>query len=99
MGAKLLMKAWIKELQDQPWSPRRKANDQPGLNWALNKTAGQVFITTSTKCQNSNVFLFLKIRSYVPEAFSRYCCRLSTCCWKDCGLNDQEMTQSVTFKS
>lgn len=41
-GAKLLMKAWIKELQDQPWSPRRKANDQPGLNWALNKTAGQV---------------------------------------------------------
>ena len=98
-GAKLLMKAWIKELQDQPWSPRRKANDQPGLNWALNKTAGQVFINTSTKCQNSNVFLFLKIRSYVPEAFSRYCCRLSTCCWKDCGLNDQEMIQSVTFKS
>lgn len=43
-GAKLLMNKWIEELQDQPWSRAKKANDQPAFNWALNKTAGQVDI-------------------------------------------------------
>lgn len=47
-GAKLLMRAWIKELEERHWSPSRKANDQPAFNWALNKTAGQVLATTST---------------------------------------------------
>ncbi|KAI3831727.1 hypothetical protein MKX03_016525 [Papaver bracteatum] len=43
-GAKLVMKKWIEQLQDQPWFKKRaKANDQPGFNWALNKTAGQHF--------------------------------------------------------
>ncbi|XP_050280217.1 UDP-D-xylose:L-fucose alpha-1,3-D-xylosyltransferase MGP4-like isoform X3 [Quercus robur] len=41
-GAKLVMKKWIEELQSQPWSKAKKANDQPGFNWALNKTAGEV---------------------------------------------------------
>lgn len=41
-GAKLVMKKWIEELQDQPWSKEKKANDQPGFNWALMKTAGEV---------------------------------------------------------
>lgn len=41
-GAKLVMKKWIEELQDQPWSKAKKANDQPGFNWALKKTAEQV---------------------------------------------------------
>lgn len=41
-GAKLVMKKWIEELQAQPWSNTKKANDQPAFNWALNKTAGQV---------------------------------------------------------
>lgn len=41
-GAKLAMKKWIEELQAQPWSKERKANDQPAFNWALNKTVGQV---------------------------------------------------------
>ena len=43
-GAKLLMRAWIKELQERQWSPSQKANDQPAFNWALNKTAGQVHV-------------------------------------------------------
>lgn len=42
-GAKLVMKKWIEELKAQPWSKTKKANDQPAFNWALNKTAGQVF--------------------------------------------------------
>lgn len=41
-GAKLVMKKWIEELQAQPWSKAKKANDQPAFNWALNKTAGEV---------------------------------------------------------
>ena len=41
-GAKLVMQNWIEELQAQPWSKAKKANDQPAFNWALNKTAGQV---------------------------------------------------------
>ncbi|XP_044501980.1 UDP-D-xylose:L-fucose alpha-1,3-D-xylosyltransferase MGP4-like isoform X2 [Mangifera indica] len=40
-GAKLVMKKWIEELQAQPWSKAKKANDQPAFNWALNRTAGQ----------------------------------------------------------
>lgn len=42
-GAKLVMKKWIEELKAQPWSKAKKSNDQPAFNWALNKTAGQVF--------------------------------------------------------
>lgn len=41
-GAKLVLKKWIEEMQIQPWSRAKKANDQPAFNWALNKTAGQV---------------------------------------------------------
>jgi rhamnogalacturonan II specific xylosyltransferase len=41
-GAKLLLRKWIEELKEQPWSKQRKSNDQPAFNWALNKTAGQV---------------------------------------------------------
>ncbi|KAL0412105.1 UNVERIFIED_CONTAM: UDP-D-xylose:L-fucose alpha-1,3-D-xylosyltransferase M [Sesamum latifolium] len=40
-GAKLVMKKWIEELQAEPWSKAKKANDQPGFNWALLKTAAQ----------------------------------------------------------
>lgn len=45
-GAKLLMRAWIKELQERQWSPSQKTNDQPAFNWALNHTAGQVHTRT-----------------------------------------------------
>lgn len=41
-GAKLLLRAWMKELHEHQWSPSLKANDQPAFNWALNHTAGQV---------------------------------------------------------
>lgn len=46
-GAKLVMKEWIEELQAQPWSKAKKANDQPAFNWALNRTAGQVCFSPS----------------------------------------------------
>ncbi|MQM10376.1 hypothetical protein Taro_043269 [Colocasia esculenta] len=40
-GAKKVMKKWIEEMQNQPWSKARKSNDQPAFNWALNKTASE----------------------------------------------------------
>lgn len=49
-GAKLVMKKWIEELQAQPWSKAKKANDQPAFNWALNKTAGQVCAVGNLNC-------------------------------------------------
>ena len=44
-GAKLLMRRWIDELKEQPWSKKVKSNDQPAFNWALLKTTGQVRCT------------------------------------------------------
>lgn len=41
-GAKLVMKKWIEEMKDQPWSRAKKANDQPAFNWALDKLANKV---------------------------------------------------------
>jgi hypothetical protein len=41
-GAKLLLRKWIEELKEQPWSKKVKSNDQPAFNWALLKTVGQV---------------------------------------------------------
>lgn len=65
-GAKLVMKKWIEELQAQPWSRAKKANDQPAFNWALNKTAGQVrtayFLLTTLQC-------FLGSRFFLTHGF------------------------------
>ena len=36
------MKKWNKELQDG--TKAYEGNDQPAFNWALNKTASQVFL-------------------------------------------------------
>lgn len=47
VGAKDVMRNWIEELQAQPWSKKAKSNDQPAFNWALNKTAGQVWLRPS----------------------------------------------------
>ena len=41
-GAKLAMRKWIEELQEQPWTRAKKANDQPAFNWALMKIEKQV---------------------------------------------------------
>lgn len=60
VGAKLLMMKWIEELQDQPWSRAKKANDQPGFNWALNKTAGQVI------CSCLLLLLLYSVLCYMP---------------------------------
>lgn len=40
------MKKWIEEMQQEPWSRAKKANDQPAFNWALDKNAAQVYLTS-----------------------------------------------------
>ncbi|KAL3536755.1 hypothetical protein ACH5RR_000121 [Cinchona calisaya] len=66
-GAKLIMKKWIEELQAQPWSKARKANDQPAFNWALNKTAGQVDLYLLPQAAFPTGGLYFKNPTWVQE--------------------------------
>ncbi|KAK1364274.1 Glycosyltransferase [Heracleum sosnowskyi] len=66
-GAKLVMKKWIEELQDQPWSKAKKANDQPGFNWALQKTAEQVDLYLLPQAAFPTGGLYFKNRTWVKE--------------------------------
>ncbi|XP_013591278.1 PREDICTED: UDP-D-xylose:L-fucose alpha-1,3-D-xylosyltransferase MGP4-like isoform X2 [Brassica oleracea var. oleracea] len=43
-GAKLLMNKWIEELGSLFWAKPKEGNDQPAFNWALNKTAHELFL-------------------------------------------------------
>ena len=68
------MKKWIEELQSQPWSKAKKANDQPGFNWALNKTAGEVFFSICLPSlfhsqEFPSKFLFLGKLSHLNSPF------------------------------
>ncbi|KAK4584990.1 hypothetical protein RGQ29_022604 [Quercus rubra] len=66
-GAKLVMKKWIEELQSQPWSKAKKANDQPGFNWALNKTAGEVDLYLLPQAAFPTGGLYFKNKTWVQE--------------------------------
>ncbi|XP_010251585.1 PREDICTED: UDP-D-xylose:L-fucose alpha-1,3-D-xylosyltransferase MGP4-like [Nelumbo nucifera] len=66
-GAKLVMKKWIEELQDQPWSKIKKSNDQPAFNWALNKTAGQVDLYLLPQAAFPTGGLYFKNKTWVEE--------------------------------
>ncbi|KAG9442005.1 hypothetical protein H6P81_017859 [Aristolochia fimbriata] len=66
-GAKQVMKKWIEELQEQPWSKARKANDQPAFNWALNKTANQVDLYLLPQAAFPSGGLYFKNKTWVQE--------------------------------
>ncbi|KAL5983111.1 UDP-D-xylose:L-fucose alpha-1,3-D-xylosyltransferase mgp4 [Asimina triloba] len=66
-GAKKVMKKWIEELQDQPWSKKTKSNDQPAFNWALNKTAGQVDLYLLPQFAFPSGGLYFKNQTWVQE--------------------------------
>lgn len=66
-GAKEVMKKWIDELQEQPWSKKRKSNDQPAFNWALNKTAGQVDLYLLPQAAFPSGGLYFKNETWVQE--------------------------------
>ncbi|XVF73099.1 hypothetical protein PTKIN_Ptkin12aG0174100 [Pterospermum kingtungense] len=66
-GAKLVMKKWIEELQAQPWSKAKKANDQPAFNWALNKTAGLVDLYLLPQTAFPTGGLYFKNQTWVQQ--------------------------------
>lgn len=66
-GAKLVMKKWIKELKEQPWSKKIKSNDQPAFNWALNKTAGEVDLYLLPQAAFPSGGLYFKNETWVKE--------------------------------
>lgn len=71
-GAKLVMKKWIEELQEQPWSKAKKANDQPAFNWALNKTAGQVDLYLLPQAAFPTGGLYFKNQTWVEETKGKH---------------------------
>lgn len=71
-GAKLVMKKWIEELQEQPWSKAKKANDQPAFNWALNKTAGEVDLYLLPQVAFPTGGLYFKNQTWVQETKGRH---------------------------
>ncbi|KAK1275255.1 hypothetical protein QJS04_geneDACA011152 [Acorus gramineus] len=66
-GAKLVMKKWIEELKDQPWSKTKKSNDQPAFNWALNKTADQVDLYLLPQAAFPSGGLYFKNQTWAQE--------------------------------
>ncbi|XP_043716348.1 UDP-D-xylose:L-fucose alpha-1,3-D-xylosyltransferase MGP4-like [Telopea speciosissima] len=66
-GAKQVMRKWIEELQDQPWSKTRKSNDQPAFNWALNRTAGQVDLYLLPQVAFPSGGLYFKNQTWVQQ--------------------------------
>ncbi|XP_059312548.1 UDP-D-xylose:L-fucose alpha-1,3-D-xylosyltransferase MGP4 [Lycium ferocissimum] len=66
-GAKLVMKKWIEEMQIQPWSRAKKANDQPAFNWALMKTAEQVDMYLLPQSGFPTGGLYFRNKTWVKE--------------------------------
>lgn len=71
-GAKLVMKKWIEEMQEQPWSKTKKSNDQPAFNWALNKTAGEVALYLLPQAAFPTGGLYFKNTTWVQETKSMH---------------------------
>nr|XP_029121683.1 UDP-D-xylose:L-fucose alpha-1,3-D-xylosyltransferase MGP4 [Elaeis guineensis] len=66
-GVKEVMKKWIDELQEQPWSKKGKSNDQPAFNWALNKAAGHVDLYLLPQAAFPSGGLYFKNETWVQE--------------------------------
>ncbi|KAH9616858.1 hypothetical protein KSS87_006738 [Heliosperma pusillum] len=66
-GAKLAMRKWIEELQEQPWTRAKKANDQPAFNWALMKNADQVDMYLLPQSAFPTGGLYFKNKTWVRE--------------------------------
>ncbi|CAN1309142.1 UDP-D-xylose:L-fucose alpha-1,3-D-xylosyltransferase MGP4 [Linum perenne] len=91
-GAKLVMKKWIEELQAQPWSRAKKANDQPAFNFALMKTTEQADLYLLPQSAFPTGGLYFKNKTWVEgtkgkhviihnkaaELMKKPCCRVST---------------------
>lgn len=71
-GAKLVMRKWIEEMQIQPWTRAKKANDQPAFNWALMKTVEQVDLYLLPQSAFPTGGLYFKNRTWVKETKGKH---------------------------
>ncbi|CAN6853055.1 unnamed protein product [Brassica oleracea] len=69
-GAKLLMKKWIKELQDG--TKAYEGNDQPAFNWALNKTSNQVDLYLLSQAAFPTGGLYFQNATWVEETKGKH---------------------------
>ncbi|KAF3784129.1 UDP-D-xyloseL-fucose alpha-1-3-D-xylosyltransferase [Nymphaea thermarum] len=72
IGAKKVMKKWIEELQMQPWTSKKKTNDQPAFNWALNKTAGEVDLYLLPQVAFPSGGLYFKNETWVQQTKGKH---------------------------
>ncbi|KAM1203830.1 hypothetical protein FF1_019829 [Malus domestica] len=64
----MVIKKWIEELKDQPWSREKKANDQPAFNWALdNKLVNKVDLYLLPHATFPTGGLYFKNKTWVRE--------------------------------
>ncbi|KAL8138482.1 hypothetical protein V2J09_004483 [Rumex salicifolius] len=70
-GAKLVLRKWIQEMQEQPWTKARKSNDQPAFNWALMKTETQVDMYLLPQYAFPTGGLYFKNKTWVKENKSK----------------------------
>ncbi|CAN6542901.1 unnamed protein product [Malus baccata var. baccata] len=64
----MVIKKWIEELKDQPWSREKKANDQPAFNWALdNKLINKVDLYLLPQAAFPTGGLYFKNKTWVRE--------------------------------
>ncbi|KAL4343630.1 hypothetical protein S83_034964 [Arachis hypogaea] len=71
-GAKLVLRKWIEELQNQPWSRTQKSNDQPAFNWALMKTAKEVDLYLLPQAAFPTGGLYFKNKTWVKETKGKH---------------------------
>ncbi|KAL9663130.1 hypothetical protein QQ045_027969 [Rhodiola kirilowii] len=71
-GAKLVLNKWIEEMQEQPWSKEKKANDQPAFNWALMKTAEQADLYLLPQVAFPTGGLYFRNKTWVKETKGKH---------------------------
>ncbi|CAF1715075.1 hypothetical protein Bca4012_040635 [Brassica carinata] len=63
----------VKRGGHQPWSKLKKANDQPALNWTLNKTAHQMDLYLLSQAAFPTGGLYFKNETWVKETKGKAC--------------------------
>uniref|UniRef100_A0A7N0T4R1 Glycosyltransferase n=1 Tax=Kalanchoe fedtschenkoi TaxID=63787 RepID=A0A7N0T4R1_KALFE len=71
-GAKLVLNKWIEEMQEQPWSREKKANDQPAFNFALMKTAEQADLYLLPQVAFPTGGLYFRNKTWVRETKGKH---------------------------
>ncbi|CAJ2677832.1 UDP-D-xylose:L-fucose alpha-1,3-D-xylosyltransferase MGP4-like [Trifolium pratense] len=71
-GAKVILKKWLEELQNEPWSRTKKSNDQPAFNWALMRNAKEADLYLLPQIAFPTGGLYFKNKTWVKETKGKH---------------------------